>query len=182
MYICILYFNYLKTIYGLQKSVKKGIRPDLSLIECEALQVLLPNCWSPEPEKRPTFNKIIETLQRRSVMKVMEADKSKVESYLKKTDEQELNVEEIKEEVDNQNYYSIFKYALMLYNGEGIKVNKEEAAKYFSEATSEHKKAIEYFKYRAIFFLLKRAAFGNIKDCSIINYGNEQSLYYYGLM
>lgn len=75
-------FQKVQTVYRLQRSIVKGKRPRISLILDETMQLLLTKCWAVEPENRPDFNEICETLKKENVMKSMNTNKNEVDTYL----------------------------------------------------------------------------------------------------
>lgn len=70
-------------LYKLMHNVIQGKRPDVSIIQDKKIQKFLKKCWSNDPNERPTFSQIVETLCDPIFLKAFNADKSKVIEYLK---------------------------------------------------------------------------------------------------
>lgn len=135
--------------YSLLKDVEKGKRPDLSVFTNQFIKDFLMKCWIEDPNKRPTFNEIIEELLKEKYQEVMEVDKDELQKYLlrfgdeipklRKSDNPDdsmsiNNAIDIKKDADNGDVSAMFQYATMLLHGNGIDVNYEKAAYYYEMA------------------------------------------------
>ena len=63
-------------------NVTKGKRPDLSIIRNKKIQKFLEKCWSNDPNERPTFQEIVETLCNPDFYSSFEFDVDEVIDYV----------------------------------------------------------------------------------------------------
>ena len=71
-----------KPFIGGPLSIIKGKQPDLSKIKDRKIKNFLQNCWSSNPEGRPSFDQIISTLTEESFLNLFEINISKIRFYL----------------------------------------------------------------------------------------------------
>lgn len=64
------------------KGIIAGKRPDLSMIAAPAVKELLEKCWSKDPNKRPSFNQVIELVGNREFYTPFNIYKKEVLQYL----------------------------------------------------------------------------------------------------
>lgn len=180
--------------YKLTKEVKKGTRPDLSIIQEEFIREFLSKCWSQKPSERPSFLQIVDILMQEKFRNFFEIknfeQKKEVEEYLDLFDDElkspySKDVLDIKKEADNGNIEAIVRYYEMLYFGIGAKVDKEEAVKYLKKAADMHHFESMYLYARCLRHGMgvpvnKGAAVGYYNMAA--KYGNTQAMLNLGHM
>lgn len=75
-------FNEYKTFYSLHEAVKKGERPDLSMISDEDIQSFISRCWHNDPRQRPSFDEVVEEVMQNRYKEYFEANEDEVFAYL----------------------------------------------------------------------------------------------------
>lgn len=117
---------------------EEGLRPNLQKIPNKLIKDFLVKCWDEDPNKRPTFQKILETIKSKDFRKAMGADDNKASNYLKifgdTLNSIPINPSVIKQQADSGQIDKIIEYADMLLAGHLVAQNDNEALKYYKKA------------------------------------------------
>lgn len=73
----------------IMRDVPKGKRPDVSMITDKNLVSFLENCWSNDPDQRPTFVQIVDILKNEFLLNYFSIDIDEVNNYLKRFPDEE---------------------------------------------------------------------------------------------
>lgn len=133
-------YNRYKSVNKLKNEIKKGKRPDLAFITDKHIQNFLKKCWSPYPNKRPTFKEVIEEVKLERYRQLMRITDQEVDKYLSLFGERLNMINErdlIKEKVKYGDIDSICRYARMHYKGEKVPIDKKKAAEYYKIAADK---------------------------------------------
>lgn len=131
------------SVFGLIDDVKKGKRPDLSLIKEEKIRIFLSKCWSENLTERPTFSQIVEEMMKDEFKRSFGfIDDNEIDEYIDLFDKKLLDPDlnhgiNIQELPIKGNPQEIGMYGFMLLRWIGVKPNKKEAAKYLKYAADK---------------------------------------------
>ena len=78
-------------IFNLPPNVIRGVRPVFNIDIHECYRKLIEKCWQQEPEKRPTFNEIVELLRNDEEFLTDEVDEDEFFKYVKFVDDNILD-------------------------------------------------------------------------------------------
>ncbi|KAK8836980.1 positive regulation of cilium movement [Tritrichomonas musculus] len=128
-----------KNIFKLANMVIEGGRPDLSDFHNEDIKLFLETLWSRAPEKRPTFDSVVEELLDEKYQKFFGISDEEVDRYLDIFDDSmKLSssgsklLANFRRKAMSGDEDAMFRLAVIYDQGEyGIEVNKEKAAEYF---------------------------------------------------
>lgn len=133
--------------YALLLKVVNGYRPLLDPSIPEAYKELIQRCWHQEPSCRPTFDQIVSELQNNTSFISETIDSDIFDEYVLYINENKPFFDKNKpnvsyEDIMKKQSYEVctlpsdpFELGIKYYDGVGVPVDKEKAAKYFQTAS-----------------------------------------------
>ena len=82
-----------RDIYGYVNAIKRGERPDARVAPSRKMQDLLTRCWDNRPEKRPTFEHILNELRQAKYMAFSDTNSKEVWNFVESVKERERDSE-----------------------------------------------------------------------------------------
>ena len=127
------------TVCSLNKAVKNGGKPDLTIISDHAIRSFIEKCWDKDPRKRPSFNEIVEEDMNNRYKEYFEANEDKAFAYLNLFEKEILDpkfkyIYRIKYLAKKGDVQSMLYYAMLLNEGKEFLMDKREAFKYYKMA------------------------------------------------
>ncbi|KAK8836959.1 hypothetical protein M9Y10_036995 [Tritrichomonas musculus] len=108
------------SLKDIRDKIRDGTRPEFDFPIPSAYRQLIEKCWVKYPSKRPTFDEITEELRTNAEFITEGISKIEYHNYISFLSKAQLE--------------STYTYAKILYNGDGIPSNKEEAARLFERS------------------------------------------------
>ena len=127
------------TVCSLNKAVKNGGKPDLTIISDHAIRSFIEKCWDKDPRKRPSFNEIVEEDMNNRYKEYFEANEDKAFAYLNLFEKEILDpkfkdIYRIKYLAKKGDVQAMLYYAMLLNEGKEFPVDKKESFKYYKMA------------------------------------------------
>ena len=95
-------YKRIKNRFDLFKNVISGYRPEFTTDIPERYKNLIECCWAERPEKRPTFDQIVDELRNSEAYITSEIDVNEYHNYIESIDKFILKLSEKEEEEDNE--------------------------------------------------------------------------------
>lgn len=127
--------KYAKTPQAIPTKVLQGYRPEfpVDFMINEDLKDLIQQCWSADPNERPSFENIVDTLKNESIISDLGVDIDTFENYQDIIDEDEVSTDKLTDDYFSQSLSRIKKIDLKSYQSqESRKDSKNDQPKPFT--------------------------------------------------